>query len=278
MNILNIKAYAKINIGLEILHKRQDGYHEINTIFSRIPIFDEILISKNNELIVECIPSLEIPQEKNIVYKVVQLLKEQNNKFTDNIKITIKKNIPHGAGLGGGSSDAASVLKGLNKFWNLNLTADKLKEIANELGSDVAYFLDEGTAIGTGRGESLDYFDYAIPYNVLLVFPGIKISTKWAYDNLNIGSKRKEPSDLKKLLIKSKVNPSLLKIYFKNDFESIVFKEYPFLAKIKNELYGNNAIYAQLSGSGSTLFGFYETNEKAEIAKENLKEYQSIIC
>ena len=174
-----IKAHAKINIGLNIVSKRDDDFHNLETIFYPIyDLYDELIFEDSNEF-----QFISDQQFDNIIVKVVDLL-EKHTKRKISIKITLKKNIPIGAGLGGGSSDAAAVLKTLNDLYELNLGENKLKEIALELGSDVPFFLKGKPAIGKSRGEDLSLLDLNIEHPILLVNPGINISTKEAFSQI----------------------------------------------------------------------------------------------
>ena len=178
--LLIIRAYAKINLGLRILRKRADGYHDIETIFYRIQPYDEIVLELSHGISLVCNNS-ELPtDEGNLCVRAAGML-QQHYDIIERVHISLKKSIPVGAGLGGGSSDAASVLTGLVELWKLPASENDLRSFAVQLGSDVPYFLEPGTAYGTGRGEKLDYFDFDFPYWIVLVYPNIHISTAWAY-------------------------------------------------------------------------------------------------
>ena len=181
---------------------------------------------------------------------------KEKYSFDEGVHIKLIKKIPIGAGLGGGSSDAAIALNELNRMWKLNLSYDELFTIALSLGSDVPYFLKEGSAYALGRGEELTYIDVKLPYYIVVVYPNLSISTKWAYEKYREKDETKlvEYNRFLQLAIEE---PSLFREKFKNDFEEIVFKRYAGLISIKNVLYEKNALFASLSGSGSSLFGFY---------------------
>jgi len=254
-----MKCYAKINIGLNILDKRQDGYHNIETIFAPVDIYDEIEFEDSDEILMESNIDWLPLDEKNICFKAAKILHEKYAPGKG-IKIILTKKSPIGAGLGGGSSDGAAVLKELNVRWNLKLSHIELSEIALSLGSDVPYFLKNGVAYAKGRGELLSYLDLALPYYIVVVYPNLSVSTKWAYE------KYEEKTDIiesgyDKLLPMAINNTLLFREKFKNDFEEIVFKRYAGLISIKNVLYEKGAVYASLSGSGSSLYGLF-TNEK----------------
>ncbi len=278
MNILKINANAKLNLGLQILNKREDGFHNINTIFTGTRLFDEIEIKPGKNLEISCSPSLNIPQEENIAFKAVRQFLDFYNITDTSFSISIKKNIPTGAGLGGGSSDAASVLLGLRKILNIPYNYRELHDISLKLGSDVPYFLKKGTAVGKGRGEKLSYFSYKLPYHILLVLPGLHVSTPWAYSSLERTLTPEKALDFKKILLQSVNEPEILKTEIFNDFEKTVFVQYPILKEIKEKLYSSNAVYAQMSGSGSTVFGLFRTNKEAEDSSLLFQGFNTFIC
>lgn len=275
MNNFLEKACCKINIGLEIVEKRSDGYHNINTIFQKITLFDIIEISEAKELSVECQPNLNISQESNICYKAFRLLQNYFN-ITDNAKISIKKNIPDGAGLGGGSADAAAIIKYFQQKYEIR-DDTALFNIAKQLGADVPFFLNGNTAHAKGIGDELDYFDLDIPYSILLINPGVKINTAWAYKKLKITEKR-EYKNLKSIICQDILEPEKLKKDVINDFESVIFNTYPLIENIKHKLYDNGAIFALMSGSGSTMYSFFRNARDAERAAGLFGNYFCCVC
>ena len=280
MKKLSLKAFAKINIGLNIISKRADGYHEIETIFQLIDLYDTIIISKRNDAeIVLNSNNIKIPMNQdNICYEAASLLRDLTG-ISEGINVTINKRIPIGAGLGGGSSDAASVLKGLIKIWGLSLDEVSLMNIAKQIGADVPFFLKGGTAFATGIGEKLTPIELSGEYYCVLVNPNIEISTKWAYKNYNFSlTKTKKIIKLSQILQK---NISLfdLRNYIKNDFEEVVFREFPVLGEVKNKLYQSGAFFTSMSGSGSTIFGLFKDILKANDAIGIFpKSYQTILA
>jgi len=277
MNITKVKAFAKINLGLQVLGKRPNGFHEINTVFVRTSFYDELSFNLSDSLSVRCSVDLGIAQESNLVYKAADLLRNHVNNSSLGADIFISKNIPSGAGLGGGSSDAASTLLTLRELWNVKISDEELSNIALSLGSDVPYFLQSGTATGLGQGEKLEYFDYALPYTTVLIFPGIHVSTAKAYQSLNRGNKDYPLIDFRDILLKSIENNKILKNGIINDFEAAVFNSHPELAAIKHQLYADGAILSLMSGSGSTIFGLFEDRSSATAATKSLNEYNSFI-
>lgn len=262
---MKAKSIAKINIGLQVLNKREDGFHNINSVFFPLfKLFDEMEFEKSSEISIDIEPkSISIDLKSNIIYKTIIKLREFTNRDDIAANIKLYKRIPMGAGLGGGSSNAAETLLSLNELFNLNLSKEQLSEIAIQIGSDVPFFIEKKTALVTGRGEFFTFFDYNPNYSIHLYNPKINISTKWAYEQLQRTYKAIEKVDFASILLESATNPLLLKQKLYNDFEYAVFKEYPKLAKIKEEIYKEGAVYAQMSGSGSTLFGFFD-NGKGE--------------
>jgi 4-diphosphocytidyl-2-C-methyl-D-erythritol kinase len=273
-NMIQFKSYAKINLGLQVLEKRNDGFHNINTIFARISLADDLEINEisSEEIIIESNPSFAFPMKNNLIFKAAEKLREKENISTG-AKIRINKNIPMGAGLGGGSSNCAYTLKNLRKFWNLKENYNRDLIISQTLGSDVPFFLKDGLAIGKSRGEKLEYFDIKLPWTILIVNPNIHISTPSAFAQLNRNSKPRTSLNLKSILIKSLQNPSLLREYMINDFEKIIFKTHPEIAQIKSDLYSEGAFFALMSGSGSTLFGLFENEKIAEEARNKFPDY-----
>lgn len=251
---------AKINLGLRILKKRKDGFHDIETCMYPIPWYDALEIVKADEFSFQS-TGLQIngSVEDNLVVKAYHLL--QKDFDLSPIKIHLHKVIPMGAGLGGGSSDAAFMIKLLNAEFELGISPQKMKAYAAELGSDCAFFIDNIPAICTGRGEIMEPINFTLSgLKLALVKPEIHVSTAEAYSGV-------EPNvptnDLKKIIL----NPDNLKDDLVNDFEKSIFPKHTELEKIKSDLYNSGAHYAAMSGSGSTMFGLFE-NEVKELVFE----------
>jgi len=265
MEKINLKAFAKINIGLNIISKRKDGYHELETIFQQIDLSDDILISvrEDTKVVLES-ESEDIPlDKKNICFKAAILLKELSG-ISRGVNIAISKRIPIGAGLGGGSSDAAATLKGLVKLWELSCTKNDITNIAKQLGADVPFFIKGGTAFATGIGDKLTQIEFPKKYYCVLVYPNIKISSAWAYKNFNFNlTKTKKIVKLSEIFQKN-FDLFKLKNYARNDFEEVVFREFPELYEVKRKLYHSGAFFASMSGSGSTIFGLFKEYFEAE--------------
>ncbi|MBI1807643.1 MAG: 4-(cytidine 5'-diphospho)-2-C-methyl-D-erythritol kinase [Ignavibacteria bacterium] len=272
--MISLKAYAKINLGLRILGKRKDGYHEIETIFHRVNVFDEIEIELASVISLACSdPALPI-DKRNLCIRAVRLLQRECN-IKQGVQISLKKNIPVGAGLGGGSSDAAATLLALVKWWNINISHERLNAIALQLGSDVPYFLKEGTAYATGRGEVLEYFDLDIPYWIVLVYPNIHISTAWAYQQV-LTENQKPAIPLKQIVQENISDPRLLVAHIPNDFEPLVLRSHGAVVRVKKNLYDSRAEFVQMSGSGSAVYGFFAKESDAREAAGNMDKAYSV--
>jgi len=261
MNEIVIKAPAKINIGLNIINKREDGYHNLETLFYPVNLFDNIFIKPADSLKFSTDSDFLASENDNIILKAVRLLERESGKKI-NVAIHLEKIIPVGAGLGGGSSDGAAILKALNNSYLLSLTEDRLISLALELGSDVPFFIRSTPALASSRGEILTPVDFKIPSPVLIVNPGIHISTKWAFQNIIPG---KWPTGLFELL-KENHDIKSLKSGILNDFETICLEHYPELKNIKDKLYFYGADFALMSGSGSSFFGIFPSTDQAQAA------------
>jgi 4-diphosphocytidyl-2-C-methyl-D-erythritol kinase len=244
---------AKINLGLYVTNKRSDGFHDIETCFYPIP-WKDILEIIPSEQTVFTHSGIEIPgnNESNLCLKTVATYLDRYSMPP--VYIHLHKNIPIGAGLGGGSSDAAFTAKSLNTLFELNLDSEQLENSVRSLGSDCAFFIQNEPIIAVGKG---DFFTEKkcvdlSGYWIYLIYPSIHVSTKDAYSSVLPQPNRKPISDILKQDI------ATWKKELINDFEVSVFKTFPQLRDIKNSLYANGAIYASMSGSGSTLFGIFQ--------------------
>jgi 4-diphosphocytidyl-2-C-methyl-D-erythritol kinase len=249
---------CKINLGLHILDKREDGFHNLETIFYPVPFRDalEVISSSGSTTEIEFTGTglaVDGITEDNLCIKAYHLLKKY---FPDlpSVKIHLHKALPIGAGLGGGSADAAFMLKMLNEKFKLNLSTPQLLNYALQLGSDCPFFLINKPCFATGRGEVLEEIAVDLSsYKIIFVNPGIHINTGWAFSNITPGL----PSNSIKEIIQQPV--SSWKAALKNDFENPVFAAHPAIKAIKETLYKQGAIYAAMSGSGSTVFGIFSS-------------------
>ena len=267
MNKIELNSVSKINIGLNILNRRDDGYHNLQTIFYPLLLADKIIFEKSDKTTFNS-DSPELNNLKsNLVVDAKNLL-EELVKSKLNVRIYIEKKIPIGGGLGGGSSDAASTLNALNTLFNLKLTYKKLLSLAIQLGSDIPFFLNPVPCLATSRGELMKQVQLSISYPILIINPGIHISTKWAFQQLK---NKSSVNDLNKISSKSLITLDDVKKYATNDFEDIVFKHFPLLKEIKEKLYLFGAEFALMTGTGSTVYGIFTNLQKAGLAKEDFE-------
>jgi 4-diphosphocytidyl-2-C-methyl-D-erythritol kinase len=260
---MEIKAPAKLNIFLNVGKKREDGFHRIISLMTRIDLFDRMEITDSDTIEIEGMDN--IPKEDNLIYKAAVRLRDYAD-IDKGCKITVDKIIPEGAGLGGGSSDAAAVLKGLNKFWGTGLERKELAGIGKVLGSDVNFFLYDGPCLVRGRGEQVEEIEDASPYggSVVLIMPDIEISTRKVYENYPGGSLTEE-KELNKIMENFREGnwPDVLR----NDLQETVFKEFPILGSLYKRII-NWGGYPLLSGSGASIFALTENDKTADsIAK-----------
>ncbi len=268
MEELKVKAPAKINFGLNIVRKRPDGFHDLETIFYPINLFDEITFKISDSLTFSSNNEELNSDKSNLILKAVEVLEKFSSKKL-NVDIKLIKRIPIGGGLGGGSSDAAATLKAVNKLFELKLRPEQLNRVALELGSDVPFFIDPKPCLAESRGEILKPVNFKIRYPILIVNPEIHVSTKWAFGRLNPKTPEFSLKNIDSFEIKDLKS---LNKYVTNDFENIVFEKYPEIKKIKNDLYKFGASFALMTGSGSTVFGIFENVEQAVEAKEKFSK------
>lgn len=260
-----VKSFCKINIFLKVLSKRKDGFHNIFSYMVPINFYDEIFFEEIKEGIeVETIGA-EIEKEENLVYKGAKMLFEYS-KNKKGIKIKIKKNVPLGSGLGGGSSNCATTLKHLNRFWDCNLSNKELKELGLKIGSDIPFFIDCVPAFVSGRGEKIfqKKINLKFPEEIVLFIPPISISTKDVYNAFDKLSKKKERFNKKEFL------ENLSFENLKNDLQEAAFLVCPELKEIYSMIKKTKPEFLILSGSGSAFWGFYNNKEKEEEARNHL--------
>ncbi len=258
---------CKINLGLNILRKRKDGFHELETIFYPLPIHDILEIvylkkSSGRPGIPFSISGLEIDGKKNsnLCVKALRLLKKKIPHHSS-VKMHLHKVIPAGSGLGGGSADAAFTLTLLNKICHLQLSKKKLVKSASRLGSDCSFFIINKPCFSRGRGELLEEIELDLSrYKILLVYPGFPIKTKEAFAGIKPGLPEISIMEIIKKPIET------WRAELKNDFEKTVFLQYPEIAKIKNDMYNAGALYASMSGSGSSVFGIFPKQQSVNIS------------
>lgn len=252
---------CKINLGLNITQKRPDGFHDIETVFYPVKWSDSIeVIEGGNQAFELQIYGLKVEGniEENIIFKAYKLLAQEAK--LPNLKVHLLKVLPMGAGLGGGSSDAAFFLKLANKQLKLNLSTEKLTEMARKLGSDCAFFIENSPVFAKGKGDEFEAIKVDLSqYHILVVYPGIHSNTKEAYEGC---VPAQAPRSVKDIVTKEPIEN--WKALLVNDFEKSILKKYPEIEKLKHTLYQNGAVYSSLSGSGSAVFGIFKT--KPEIS------------
>lgn len=265
MNYIELKTFAKINLSLDVLNKRSDGYHELRMIMQTIDLHDDIFIEiKEGEgLEVTCDKHYVPSGSDNIAYKAANLMLKKYN-IAASLKIHINKNIPVAAGLAGGSSNAAGVLKGINMLFSLGLSDEELMLLGVDVGADVPYCVKGGTRLACGIGEKLTDLPQINGVWIVLVKPPISVSTAWAYNNLkldNIDLYRPDTDLLINAITSNNIH--VLAKNMKNVFESIIEPRYSIITSIKKDLIDFRAIGSMMSGSGPTVFGIFDNFETA---------------
>ena len=262
---MTVRSYAKINLGLRILRKRPDGYHDLETVFHRIDVWDEIVLRPTEGTVRLETDRADLPADSsNLCLRAAELLKTKAPAGAG-VSISLRKRIPIGAGLGGGSSDAASVLMALKRLWSVEISDDELRVLALRLGSDVPYFLVKGSAYATGRGERLEPIPLVLPYWIAVVVPPVHVSTAWAYQHVRPSDRPGRPS-LKDIVLRP--NPELRDSLaeLSNDFEPIVLASHPEVREAKRRLAESGAASVLMSGSGSAVFALFAEEDSARCA------------
>lgn len=274
MKHLSLKAYGKINLGLDVLRKRPDGYHDVRMIMQTVGIFDRIELSWKAEPGIQIETNLYyLPtNENNLVYKAAKLLMDEFH-ITDGISVRLHKFIPVAAGMAGGSSDAAAVLFGVNKMFGLGLSTEQLMERGVKIGADVPYCILRGTALSEGIGEILTPLPPVPQCHVLIVKPGINVSTRFVYENLHANELRPEQHPDIDAIIEGIRAQDIGRIAASlgNVLETVTIREYPVIRTIKEQMRESGAIGALMSGSGPTVFGLFTDHKAAEDAYEKFR-------
>ena len=271
ISVIEVKAYAKINLFLEVLGKREDGYHNIESIFQSVSLADNIFIRRGKEKRIILESDMELgPIEKNSAYKAANFFLNYY-KIDDGMEIKIEKRIPIAGGLGGSSADAAGVINGLSKLYDIKLD-NKFLSAVSKVGADVPFMINGGIAKVTGIGEKIERLPYKVDWHLVIGYPGVEINSGWAYKSLKF------------LLTKQKYHCNILVRYLSegdfegataqlfNRFEEVVLPKYPAVAKLKNDFLANGAKAALMSGSGSSVFAVFSS---ADIAMEAVERMQS---
>lgn len=268
---MKIKAYAKVNISLDIVGKREDGYHILEMIMQTIDLYDEINIEKQKkDITIKCNKPYVPTDERNLAYRAAKLFMEKYD-IDSGVNINIKKNIPVSAGLAGGSTDGAAVLKLMNRLFEVNASDEELMEIGLKLGADVPYCIKGGTALCKGIGEEVTKLKDFKDKILVLVKPPFGVSTKSVYQEFDLGKVRSHPNT--ETLIKA-IESNDLKLVsnnMKNLLENVTLRKHKVLINIKEEMKNTGAIAAMMSGSGPTVFAFFDDMLKAQKCFEKMK-------
>ena len=254
--MIAVHAFAKINLDLRVLGHREDGYHEVRTILQTIDWADEIRIEQAEQF--QFVEHGIEAGEDNLVVKAVRAFEELSGQ-TVRARIELFKHLPSGAGLGGGSADAAVTMLGLQRFYNKQIAQSDMAQTLGELGSDIPFFIHGGRALGTGRGSEITPMEDDTDYALVVVVPSIAIATREAYSWLTASGK----SNTIKRFCGQQESSDSAEAEPGNDFESVVFPRHPLLSEIKKELLGAGARRAALSGTGSAIFGIFGSVEEA---------------
>lgn len=269
---IQIKAHAKINLHLHIVGKRKDGYHEIETIFQKLELHDTLLLKPASNQLRLVVKGAKLPaNQSNLVMKAALAFKEES-AFSNGADILLIKKIPVAAGLGGGSSDAAATLRGLSSLWNVNLDEKTIFNLASNLGADVPFFLNEGAAIGTGKGDKIHSIKKLPDMFVLLVKPYMQIKTPWVYKKYETYlTKSNKINNMFSRISKIFSTESFQNLFF-NDLEKVVLNEFYQVKRAKMILQDTGAEMIQMSGSGPTVFALYRKKEDLKTAFNKLKK------
>lgn len=273
MKEISVKALAKINLGLDVVRKREDGYHEVRMVMQTIHLFDRLDIRKTVTGNIELETNLPFlpTNENNLVYKAAKLLMDEFG-IKDGIEVKLHKHIPVAAGMAGGSTDAAAVLYGMNRMFGLGLSRENLMQRGVKIGADVPYCLMRGTALAEGIGEKLTALPPMVKCPVLIAKPQISVSTKFVYENLKLKEGIVHPDIIR--LVQDIEAKDLVRIAadMGNILETVTIPNYPVIAEIKEHMLEHGALNAMMSGSGPTVFGLFDQEETAVSAYEAMRE------
>ena len=273
MDSIRLKARAKINLGLDVLGKREDGYHEVRMVMQTIGIYDRLILTKIPEEEIRITSNLAfLPvNENNLIYKAIKLLKDEYH-FPGGISVDLNKFIPVAAGMAGGSTDAASTMFGVNRLFGLNLSMGKMMELGVRLGADVPYCVMRGTALAEGIGEKLTRITPVPHMWILIAKPQINVSTRLVYEQLDMGGIQKHP-DIDGIIraIEAQVVVRIAQS-MGNVLENVTVPLYPVIETIKQDMLSHGAINAMMSGSGPTVFGIFPDEQTTLACQAFLKK------
>lgn len=272
---MKIKAYGKVNISLDVVGKREDGYHLLSMIMQNIDLYDEIEVEKQQSgITLECNKSYVPVDNRNLAYKAAEIFKERYD-IVDGVKINIEKNIPVSAGLAGGSTDAAAVLKIMNELFNVKASEAELMELGLKLGADIPYCIHGGTALCEGIGEIITPIKSFKDKIIVLVKPAFGVSTKEVYKNFNLEKVKQHPKTSQIINAIENDDLNFVASNMKNLLENVTLRKHKILIKIKEEMNACGAINSMMSGSGPTVFAFFDDMLKAQKCFEKMKKKYS---
>jgi 4-diphosphocytidyl-2C-methyl-D-erythritol kinase len=275
MKEFTLPAYAKINWFLRILGKRGDGFHELCTAFQTVSLHDNLTFSENEEIVLTCDDAGVPVDESNLIVKAAREL-QRKFEIKNGARIHLEKRIPSPGGLGGGSSDAATALRGLARLWRLEIGFEGLFEIAARLGSDVPFFLYGGTALGTGRGTEIFPVDDVEEKFLLIVTPAVEVPTKEAFERLNAQSLTNIDSKSNLKICREELKKTLSRHFSSaNDFEKVIFEIEPEIRRVKEKLLACGAVQAHMSGSGASVYAVFENEETRQATLKALQEEEN---
>lgn len=273
MDQISLKALAKVNLGLDVVRRREDGYHEVRMVMQTIHLYDRLEIEKRKEPGISLSSNLSFlpTNENNLVYKAGKLLIEEFG-ITEGVSVELTKRIPVAAGMAGGSSDAAAMLYGMNTIFELGLSREQLMERGVKIGADVPYCLMRGTALAEGIGEKLTSLPPMVKCPVLIAKPQISVSTKFVYQNLKLDENTVHPDIDRMLADIERQDLNAIAGDMGNILESVTIPNYPVISRIKDQMMQSGALNSMMSGSGPTVFGLFAEERTAQQAYEDMKE------
>lgn len=271
MDKLQLKAYGKINLGLDVIRKRPDGYHDLDMIMQMVDVYDDVIIERKagEEIVVKADAAVLSNGKDNLAYMAAKMLFDEF-KIKSGVEITIHKRIPIAGGMAGGSSDCATTLIGINEMFNLGLSKQQLMERGVKLGADVPYCVLGGTAIARGIGEVLTPLHTPPQCHVIIAKPPISVSTAYVYGHIRPDEITKRPDIEQMTLAIKEQDLNKLSDLLYNVMEEVTVSEYPVIEKIKSIMLENGALNSIMSGSGPTVFGLFDDREKAQAAMKAL--------
>lgn len=273
MEQINLKALAKINLGLDVMRRREDGYHEVRMIMQTIHLYDSVTITKVKEPGIFIKTNLDfLPvDENNLVYKAAKMILDAH-EICGGVSVDLKKRIPVAAGMAGGSTDAAAVLYGMDKLFCLGMKRQQLMKIGEKIGADVPYCLMRGTALAEGIGEKLRSLPPMPKCPVLVAKPGIGVSTRFVYENLKLENNKAHPDIYAQIAAIRRRDLKEAARLMGNILETVTISHYPVIEEIKRHMTEHGALNAMMSGSGPAVFGLFEDEETAKRAYSEMVE------